>query len=217
MATRKVLTRAESQAHTRETLLDAAERLFFADGYHATSIAAIAAEAGRTIGALYSNFDNKEALCAEVIQRGLGRELAKLMPLLIAAPEDMEARLEVLSRWWTRSSTDTSLLILGAEYLIIIMRSAAQRENTAEMIRRVVESGRVLLEDFLPEGIPSDDPMTEDAVRAIFATGAGLILGSAGESITADESARLLAETIRLWVRRILEHAATVSIAGEAR
>ncbi|MEU0539002.1 TetR/AcrR family transcriptional regulator [Nocardia sp. NPDC005978] len=215
MATRRVLTRAESQARTREDLLDAAEQLFFADGYHATSIAAIAAEAGRTIGALYSNFDNKEALCVEVIQRGLVRELAKLMPMLVAAPEDMESRLEVLSRWWARSSTDTALLILGAEYLIIVMRDTAQRDDTANMIRRVIESGRVLLEDFLPVSIPPNDPLTESAVRAIFATGAGLILGSAGESITADESAQLLAETIRLWMRRLLEQAAAVSVAGE--
>lgn len=63
MAARKVLTRAESQAQTRQELLDAAEQQFYANGYHATSLAAIAAEAGRTIGAVYSNFEGKEALC----------------------------------------------------------------------------------------------------------------------------------------------------------
>ncbi|YCU60499.1 TetR family transcriptional regulator [Mycobacteroides abscessus] len=46
MAARKVLTRAESQAQTRQELLDAAEPLFLEKGYHATSIAAIAEAAG---------------------------------------------------------------------------------------------------------------------------------------------------------------------------
>ena len=82
MAARKVLTRAESQAQTRQDLLDSAEQMFYAKGYHATSIAAIAAEAGRTIGAVYSNFDSKEALCLEVLRDRSMAEVAKLMEAL---------------------------------------------------------------------------------------------------------------------------------------
>ncbi|MFB8002800.1 TetR/AcrR family transcriptional regulator [Nocardia sp. NPDC056000] len=203
MGGRKVLTRAESQARTRENLLDAAEELFFTRGYHATSIATIAAAAGRTIGALYSNFDNKEALCLEVIQRGLAREVAKLMPALMAAPEDAHARMDVLTRWWASSSANNPLLALGAEYLISILRDAHQRATTAQAIERFVAAGRVPLEDFLPEDIPTTGPAAEAAIRAIAATGAGLAIGSAAEVITAEESAQLLGDTVELWIRRV--------------
>ncbi|MFF2550534.1 TetR/AcrR family transcriptional regulator [Nocardia sp. NPDC058058] len=203
MGDRKVLTRAESQARTRENLLDAAEELFFTQGYHATSIAAIAAAAGRTIGALYSNFDNKEALCLAVIQRGLTREVGKLMPALIAAPDDAHTRMDVLTRWWARSSANNPLLALGAEYLISILRDARQRATTAQAVERLVAAGRVLLEDFLPEDITTTGPGSEAAVRAIVATGAGLAIGSAAEVITAEESAQLLGDTVELWIRRL--------------
>lgn len=65
-------TREETQARTRADLLRAANRLFLRDGYVATSLAAIAEEAGVTKGAVYSNFESKEdlflALLAELPQ-----------------------------------------------------------------------------------------------------------------------------------------------------
>ena len=54
-----VMTRAERQQRTREDLVDAAERLFSGQGFHATSLDAVAAEAGYTKGAVYSNFESK--------------------------------------------------------------------------------------------------------------------------------------------------------------
>ncbi|WP_405136596.1 TetR/AcrR family transcriptional regulator [Nocardia sp. NBC_01388] len=208
MASRKVLTRAESQAQTREDLLDAAERLFFAQGCHATSITTIATEAGRTIGALYSNFDNKEALCLEVIQRALSRELGKLTPALMAAPEGDQERLAVLANWWARSSTNTELLTLGAEYLTTIFRHGEQRETAAPTLERVIASGRVLLEEFIPADIPQSGARVDGAVRAIAATGAGLSIGSASGIITAEESAQLLSDTITLWIQRLRDSVA---------
>jgi AcrR family transcriptional regulator len=77
MATR--LTRAERQAQTRAALLDAAGRVFVERGFHGASVEAIAAEAGYTRGAFYSNFASKEELFAELIQDrvyGVYRQLA---------------------------------------------------------------------------------------------------------------------------------------------
>ena len=55
-----VLSRTERQAETRRDLIDAAERRFTDQGFHATSIDAVAREAGYTKGAVYSNFASKE-------------------------------------------------------------------------------------------------------------------------------------------------------------
>src|SRR5215211_6310744 len=56
------LRRDEQQRHIRAQLLDAAERVFARQGYQGASIQAIAAEAGYSHGAIYSNFNGKEDL-----------------------------------------------------------------------------------------------------------------------------------------------------------
>ena len=56
------MTRAERRAQTRAALLDAAARVFAERGFGGASVEAIAAEAGYTRGAFYSNFASKEEL-----------------------------------------------------------------------------------------------------------------------------------------------------------
>ena len=56
MPRRQRLRRDESQAQTREALIEAAQELFDVKGFAATSITDIAEAAGYTTGALYSNF-----------------------------------------------------------------------------------------------------------------------------------------------------------------
>jgi len=62
------LTRAERQARTRSELIEAAARVFAQRGFGGASVEAIAAEAGYTRGAFYSNFSSKEELFAELLQ-----------------------------------------------------------------------------------------------------------------------------------------------------
>jgi AcrR family transcriptional regulator len=68
MATASGLTRLEKQARTRAALLDAAARVFVDRGFQGASVEVIAAEAGYTRGAFYSNFSTKEELFAELLQ-----------------------------------------------------------------------------------------------------------------------------------------------------
>src|SRR4051812_29687054 len=63
------LTRAEQRERTRDALLDAAGRVFVERGFSGASVEAIAAEAGYTRGAFYSNFASKDELFAELLQR----------------------------------------------------------------------------------------------------------------------------------------------------
>ncbi|MGE4281977.1 MAG: TetR/AcrR family transcriptional regulator [Magnetospirillum sp.] len=53
----------------RDDIIEAALRLFLRDGFHATGIAAIIAEAGTTKMTLYSHFASKEALIAATLER----------------------------------------------------------------------------------------------------------------------------------------------------
>jgi AcrR family transcriptional regulator len=54
---------------TREELLQAATRVVARDGANATSVAAIAKEAGMTSGTFYNYFDSKDAAVTAVIER----------------------------------------------------------------------------------------------------------------------------------------------------
>src|SRR4051794_14715691 len=54
--------RAEQAAATRKTILDAAQKLFEEQGYAATSMAAIAKEAGVALKTVYLAFETKSGL-----------------------------------------------------------------------------------------------------------------------------------------------------------
>ena len=55
----------------RELILDAARKVFEADGLEGASLRAIAAAAGYTPAALYFHFESKEAIYAEVLRCSL--------------------------------------------------------------------------------------------------------------------------------------------------
>jgi AcrR family transcriptional regulator len=68
--------RREQAEATRNQILDAAERLFIRDGYVATSMAAIAKEAGVALKTVYVSFETKSGLLRALWHRNLrgGRE-----------------------------------------------------------------------------------------------------------------------------------------------
>src|SRR3954471_15174433 len=55
----------------RELILDAARKVFEAEGLDGASLRAIAAAAGYTPAALYFHFESKEAIYAEVLRQSL--------------------------------------------------------------------------------------------------------------------------------------------------
>jgi AcrR family transcriptional regulator len=63
--------RQEQARRSREAVLDAAERLFLDQGYAATTIAAIAREAGVSVETVYKGFGGKAGVVRAVYQRGL--------------------------------------------------------------------------------------------------------------------------------------------------
>jgi AcrR family transcriptional regulator len=67
------LPRAQQQERTRAALVDAAATVFAREGFHAASLDDIAAAAGFTKGAVYSNFANKAGLYLAVLDRTIDR------------------------------------------------------------------------------------------------------------------------------------------------
>jgi AcrR family transcriptional regulator len=71
-------TRREKQAETRARLLDAAEQVFLRRGLQGSSVEEIAAEAGFTRGAFYSNFKSKDELFVELLHARIYDRYAEL-------------------------------------------------------------------------------------------------------------------------------------------
>jgi AcrR family transcriptional regulator len=105
------LTRAQSRQRTRDLLVAAAMQVFTRDGYAGASVDAIAARAGFTVGALYSNFGTKQELFLAVFQAHCANEVAALAALVEQHP-DVEALLAAVTErfadldqdhrdWWT--------------------------------------------------------------------------------------------------------------------
>jgi AcrR family transcriptional regulator len=94
------LTRKERQAQTRERLLEAAERVFLRRGLRGSSVEEIAAEAGFTRGAFYSNFESKDQLFIELLQErvysGYRRVLDRLPEEGATARERLRAGAEMV-------------------------------------------------------------------------------------------------------------------------
>jgi AcrR family transcriptional regulator len=136
---RTVPSRAERQTLTRTALLDAAERLFIAQGFHATSLDAVAAEAGYTKGAVYSNFASKEDLFFAVYERRVEARVAEFEALLEAAPLARDA-IEAMARTAPmRSERADGWLAVFFEFWAHVLRHQELRKRFAALHARVIE------------------------------------------------------------------------------
>jgi len=87
MAYRKTSATEARKDARRRSLLEAATRLFGASGYHATTVPAIVAEAGSSVGSFYSYFRNKEDIFAAVLME-LGQEVRTILQTAMDAQSE---------------------------------------------------------------------------------------------------------------------------------
>jgi AcrR family transcriptional regulator len=78
---RKRLSRDDSREQTTQRLLDAAQKLIAKKGLEGASVEEIAAAAGYTRGAFYSNFSGKDDLFIELLRRDHQKATAQLNEL----------------------------------------------------------------------------------------------------------------------------------------
>jgi AcrR family transcriptional regulator len=132
-------TRAERQAQTRGELVDAAQRLFTAQGFHATSIDAVAAEAGFTKGAVYSNFASKEDLFLAVYERRVDARLAEIEAVLEEAPTVREGIERIIPGNRGRREADDGWMAVFFEFWAHALRHPQLRERFAAQHRRIID------------------------------------------------------------------------------
>jgi AcrR family transcriptional regulator len=153
---RKRLTREESRQQTRDRLLAAAAELFIERGVNGTSVEQIAERAGYTRGAFYGNFEDKNALVAELLQHRTRRELEEVRALTQGAASFADA-LDQL-RVWNRDRARhlPEWLALRMELVLHALRNEELRPLLAEreLLARNAHAGG-LKEAFAARGAAS--------------------------------------------------------------
>lgn len=132
-------TRAQRQARTRKELVDAAERLFTAQGFHATSLDAVAAEAGFTKGAVYSNFASKEDLFFAVYERRVDGRVAEVERTLETAPTLREGVDRIIPGNGDRPQASDGWMAVFFEFWAHVLRHPELRERFAAQHRRIID------------------------------------------------------------------------------
>lgn len=121
------MKREQSQAQTRAKLLEAGRAEVVRKGFEAASVRDIAAAAGFSQGALYSNFESKEQLLLEVLATQKEAELAQIGAALDAIHTAEEAR-GALDAWIRSMPTQCDLAIFNVEIELHAGRNEDFRE-----------------------------------------------------------------------------------------
>jgi len=147
----------------RERILAAAQELFYANGYSATSVASIAEAAQMTTPNLYWHFPSKQALLGEVLERA-HREF--LDDLLRAIPDSGSA--DVLLAAFVREYVRLQLSV--AQDNVVYGYWVLAADLSAEDAPRILESRRAIhrvLRDIVQQGVEEGAFDLADASLAV--------------------------------------------------
>jgi AcrR family transcriptional regulator len=127
------LSRAESKAKTRASILEAAKAVFEREGYHGASLERIAATAGFTKGAVYSTFDSKADVMLALLE-GRGELMqADLAETLAAAPTVEEFVAGTARHNAARVAVERDWLAAVNEFVIVVGRDENLRPRYADL------------------------------------------------------------------------------------
>lgn len=205
------LRRHESQALTRAHLLEAAADVFAERGFRGATLAGVAERAGYTIGAVYSNFETKDALFRELMSERLQQVELDLSAAFAddaaatrgTTEERIERELDRLKAAEDAVPVRWSRLL--NEYRAHVADNPAARAELAALDRRCRDIIARHVERFVADnGIDLSMPAT-DLVELTNALTEGLRLAHAEgrASMTSGEGLRLVVGSIiRAAVRR---------------
>jgi AcrR family transcriptional regulator len=157
------LTHRQRQAlWTRRLIVDAARRLFLERGYSATTMDAIAEEAGVAVSTVYAAFKNKRAILRAIREAWHEQTRAREINEEASRQPDPERRLEMVANA-TRRQWET-----GGAVVAIYQGAAAADRGAAAELREALRGRRAAL-DRVVEGIKEAlcPDLDEDRAAAI--------------------------------------------------
>lgn len=171
------LTPERRRQQTREHLLAAAAQVFGERGFHGASLDEVAAVAGFTKGAVYSNFKNKEDLFLALFKANYDREMDAIRATLGDSEVPPEARVSefvaMIRDQSTQSGRNFSLL-----YQEFWLYAARNPELRAELARVDDEGAHALAEILTAERVrvglePLESPLQTARIVELLFRGIG--------------------------------------------
>src|SRR6185437_1455511 len=149
---------------TREKLFEAAARVFEEQGIGGASIEAIAAAAGFTRGAFYSNFGSKDELISAMLEEHLAQTIRRNLELLEShkTPADFIAALRSMDR--NRLDPLGRSPLLHMEMILYVARAEKRRPELAKRLRARRELVKTIVETTSRNRDGSKDPAWTAAI-----------------------------------------------------
>ena len=117
---------------TRQELLKAAREVFTREGFESARIEDIAARAGKTRGAFYDNFRDKEDVFFAIFEEDIARDQERVIEELTAA-SDLDARIDVLANHLEELIRDKQRVLLNLEFKMYVIRHPQKRKRLSEL------------------------------------------------------------------------------------
>lgn len=192
------LTRAESQARTRDQLVTTARELFLTHGYAATSLERVADAAGFSKGAVYSNFRNKNELCLAVLDT-IHHEQADSMNTALRTTTTLDELLTALQDWAEHNVGDQAWTELEVEFATNVRHNELIRDELAAR-DRAIRHGLADLLATHAERLGVALPLSpDDCATTLLSLGIGL---GVQRAVDPSIGVRVLPEVIRLLIDR---------------
>jgi TetR/AcrR family transcriptional regulator, transcriptional repressor of aconitase len=198
------LSRAESRQQTRDKLLEAARLVFTRTGYAGASVDMIAESAGFSKGALYSNFESKEAIFLELLEDHMGGEIAASAGHAGDHASADEA-IDQIARRYAADPVDLNWCLLSIEFALHATRSPAFAARRAELFARHYEQiGRIITAIAARGGATVADPLGAAATFVAVRQGLALERSQPAPALTEDQ----VREALAGWMRDLLRGSA---------
>lgn len=160
---------------TRRDLLRAARRIFARDGFDMARLEDIAAAAGKTRGAFYANFRDKEDVFFALYEERLRREKQQVGEQLSHAGS-YDERIEVLAQHLKSVIAQRDRMLLALEFKLYAIRHPKRTPRLAELHSELC---RRCVEDNIDKWIPGYAELTAQQKRVKTAQVGALLDGIA--------------------------------------
>jgi AcrR family transcriptional regulator len=130
------LTPQRRRELTRQHLIEAAAAVFAREGFYGASLDEVAAAAGFTKGAVYSNFKNKEDLFVAVLEDRMATQIASIQRLLDEDSRPPDEQLPEILNLISTSEFQPDWTVLFLEFALYAARNPAAREQIAAQLHR---------------------------------------------------------------------------------
>lgn len=171
----------------REVILDTAEHLFYAEGFHATGIDRLASEAGVARMTLYNHFPSKDALIEAVLERRFARYMDDLRDAMgQCSPGGAVQGLAERHCDWLREQSSHGCIVLRA-----IAEFEQHNPAIPRLGRRLKDDLLTLIDDAVERDTGVRDTTTGERILVIL-EGANSLVPTLGAAAASEHARALL-------------------------